>query len=218
MIYKPSRWSVCKQVVKNAYSWMRGSFVMHKLAQPVVTIFGGTRPRKEDPFVEQAYALAYLLAKNNYAVLTGGGPGMMQAANCGAAQARHDGAKGITLGIGVRGIDASFKNPCAKVYNASSFFVRKWLLTNYSCGFIIFPGGIGTADELFDTLNIMKHRVLSRVPMVLIGTEYWQPLIDWLSNSGVKDGFIKPEYLDAFYVTDSLEEAFQIIDENTKGR
>lgn len=208
---KPTIWQVISGSCSGMFSLIRGMRLLRKMDHRIVTIYGGTRPHHDDPFVAQAYAMAYLLAKNNYAVLTGGGPGMMQSANCGAAQARKDGARGTTLGIGVTGIDITFKNPCAPVINMPSFPARKWLMNRYSCAFIVFPGGIGTADEFFDTLNLMKHHRLPHAPVILMGQDYWKPLVTWLQERAVKECFIKPEYLDTVHVTDSLDEAYRLI-------
>ena len=93
----------------------------------------------------------------------------------------------------------------------SYFFLRKWLLIRYSLAFVVFPGGVGTVDELFELLNFMKHDKVPKLPVILIGTNYWQPIIDWLHTRAFKHGFVKQYQLDLITVTDDLDEAFEIV-------
>jgi len=135
----------------------------------------------------------------------------MVAANCGAAETRKKGEKAQTLGIAVSGIDEDFMNPCADTLFVNYFFMRKWLLIRYSVGFIIFPGGVGTMDELFDLLNMMKHHRVPPLPVVLIGVEYWQPLVKWFKESALKGGLIDERLTELFVVTDDIDEAYDLL-------
>ena len=167
----------------------------------------------ESLLAEQASTLSYRLASEGCAILSGGGPGLMQAANCGAykaAQEKADGKK-RTLGIGVDDLDPSFKNGCGSPFiRAPYFFVRKWLLVNYTEAFVIFPGGIGTVDELFEVLNLMKIGTLPVRPIVLVGTTFWEPLISWIKYSTTL-GYIPERCDDMLIITDDIEEAFKRI-------
>ena len=182
---------------------MRGLYVLSKLPYPMVTIFGGTHAPLDENHAKQAAQLAALCARNNISVITGGGPGIMQAANCAA--------KGKTLGIGLYGVDDDFNNPCTQVIKVNHFYVRRWLLIQYSLGFVIFPGGIGTMNELFDLLNDRKHNKVLAMPIVLVDVAYWSPLIMWFKESALKQGYVDPDYLKLFVVTDDVQEAFNIM-------
>lgn len=182
-----------------------------RMQQPMITIFGGTNLALENPYSKQAFDIAALAIEHGFSIITGGGPGIMEAAHCGAVSNDIKNAKKVTFGIGVEGVDRAYKNPCAEVVNISNLFIRRWLLTDFSVGFIIFPGGIGTAAELFALLDEMKLQKLPIYPVVLIGKAYWQPLLDWYFNEGIKSGYIPAQYADLFIVTDDLNEAFKII-------
>lgn len=207
---KSSAW-LFFDAVRSGIEQIHGAYAITKLQQPIVTIFGGMRAKLNDPFAQQAYQMARLLVEHKITVLTGGGPGIMEAANCGAASVAQD--KGLkatdTLGIAVLGVDEDFDNPCSELYKVRHFFVRKNLLIRYSIGFIVFPGGIGTMDELFEVLNLLKHHRIPPLPVVLIGKEYWSPLLAWFNDSALEGGFIKPEYLEFFTVTDDLNVALE---------
>lgn len=187
-----------------------GSYLISRLEEPIITFFGGTGMPGEDWFSQQAYALAKKCAQANISVISGGGPGIMVAANCGAYDV-HKGKKIQTLGIGVQGVDADFINPCASMLMARHFSVRKLLLIRFASAFVIFPGGIGTADELFDTLNLIKLKRIEKVPVILFGVSFWKPLINWYEQSGMETGLIGPEYKDLFCLTDDINDAFYLI-------
>lgn len=184
-----------------------------KLNKRKITIFGGKHAESDSVYAKNTYDLAAECVKRGMSVLTGGGPGTMEAANCGArSQAQKDAnISSITLGIGVRGVDSSFVNQCAHVVVMSQMFMRQWFLMYYSQGFIIMPGGIGTAEELFELLDLIKLKKINSVPVVLFGIAYWKPMVDWFENSGVAQGFIKPECRNFFIVTDDVQQALDAI-------
>ena len=204
-----------------AFFVVRGIFALASFKMPLVAFFGGKSMPHEGLFAQQASALAHRLAMEGCAILTGGGSGLMQAANCGAQKAtqkKGDG-KARTLGIGVDDLDVSFINVCGSPFiRAPYFFVRKWLLINYTEAFIIFPGGIGTVDELFEVLNLMKVGTLPIRPIVLVGIAFWEPLIAWIKHS-TKLGYIPERCDDMIMVTDDPEEAFKrVIDSIGKNK
>jgi len=206
-------WQLILQGLRNGIQCANGAKQLSRIQQPIVTIFGGKEATREGPYAQQAYAFARLCVSRNMAILTGGGPGIMYSSNCGARDARKDQSKEIphTYAIGVRNVDVDFTNKCSPVLMVDQFSTRKWLLTRYSCAFVIFPGGIGTMDELFEVLNLIKVKHIPQVPIILIGSQYWQQLHTWYMQSGHQEGFILPEYTQLFRITDNLEEALTII-------
>jgi uncharacterized protein (TIGR00730 family) len=198
--------------IKLGFQMMRGARILAKVRMPMVTFFGGREIAQEHPIAQQAYDLAKQLAQQDISVITGGGPGIMHAANCGARAGKIAGNNELnTFGIGVHGIDASFKNECAQMFWVNNFFIRKWLLIRYSLGIVVFPGGFSTLDELFDVLNYMKSNRIPKLPLILIGVDYWQPMIEWFKQAGIASGCITPQELRFFMVTDSLDEAKEVI-------
>ena len=203
--------------IKVGYQLMASFFRLAHVPAPIVTIFGGAKMDKDDEYMKSAHDFAQRLVQSGISVITGGGPGIMIAANCGAARGtrqrgtRQKKEKSRTLGIAVSGIDDDFINPCADVLHVDYFFMRKWLLIRYSVGFVVFPGGIGTMDELFDLLNMIKHGRIPHLPIVLIGVQYWEPIVRWFHDSALKNELIDERLTKLFVVTDSIDEAFDII-------
>lgn len=180
-----------------------------RLRQPLVTIFGGKRVASDTIYYQKAAALAGQFAQNNCSILTGGGPGIMEAALCGAVTVNK---KNGGLGIGVAGVDVEYILECKQdIIFLGDFESRKWLLSHYSIGFVFFPGGYGTLDELLFVINLVKVRKLARKPIVLFGKEFWQPLVDWIIHEPLKEGFIAQEYGDLLIMTDDITVAFNII-------
>jgi uncharacterized protein (TIGR00730 family) len=179
------------------------------LHQPIVTVFGGSNLRQDDPYYAQTKKLAGLIADHEVSIVTGGGPGVMEAALCGALQQK---GAGHVLGIGVRGVDTTFLSIChtATIF-VSRFSIRKVLLVNYSIGFVFCPGGYGTLDELFNVLNLMKVEKVPSYPVVLLGKEYWHGLLDWLMAQPVAHGLILAEKKDLLTIVDTPEEVCKII-------
>jgi len=183
-----------------------------KIEGPFVSVFGGARLPQNHPYASKVQELSARLVKEGISVITGGGPGVMYAANCGA---KEEGS-GKSIGVGVRGLEAERRNPCMDEYfELNYFFARKWMLTRFSETFVIFPGGFGTIDELSEILTLMKTKKLKKVPIVLFGKEYWTPLIKWV-DTGVSHDLISKEYLKLFILTDDLEEVFCIARDECK--
>lgn len=194
-----------------------GIWKVNKISDKLVTICGGTHLKSDSQYMQEAHELAHLLVSNNISVLTGGGPGIMEAASCGSI---HDdspmGAK--TFGITVKGLEEKVVNPCIKDYYVTDeFFVRKWLLINYSLGFVIFPGGFGTLDELAEILTLLQTNKLQKCPVILIGTKYWSNLLKWMDDA-LSYGLITKEHLTFFTVTDDIQVAFKLLMEQSKVR
>jgi uncharacterized protein (TIGR00730 family) len=202
--------AACWHLVKEALQIVHGIWHITGLPTSCITIFGGSRLPQDSPFSSQANDLARTLVEHNFSILTGGGPGIMESANCGAAEA--GGAHRIvTLGFSIYGlIDEKLTNRCvsdkSKHIVLNYFFARKWLLTQYSVGFCVFPGGLGTMDELFDLLNLMITHKLPYAPVVLIGTEYWKAYQTWIVKAH-EHGLIAQEREPHVVITDNINEA-----------
>ena len=191
---------------KVTFQVLYGSWKIAKLSQPVVSIFGGSRFKEDNPYVAEAHDLAGRLMQNNISILTGGGNGIMKGANCGAV--KYAGGKAKSIGIGVRTLNEPRNNCVQEYFELDYFFARKWLLTHYSQAFIIFPGGFGTLDELSEILTLIQTKNLKPVPVILVGTEYWKGFTDWITAEIVSHKLLPEHHLKIFKVTDSLDEAF----------
>lgn len=190
-----------------------GTWRITRLQRPIVSIFGGAQMKPEDIYTHKAHLFANKLADVGISVMTGGGPGIMQAASCGAL---HKKKPLMTIGIGVTEIDES-RNPCVQEYfELANFAARKYLLTHFSIAFVIFPGGFGTLDELAEVLTLIKTKKLPRVPIVLIGKEYWKFFMQWLHEESITHGLITQADFDLFSVTDDLDQALQLVCKSCK--
>ena len=183
------------------------SFEILSKVGPAVTIFGSARTPPTDPFYQAAVTIAKELARNKLAVITGGGPGIMAAANRGAAQ-----AKGKSVGLN---IELPFEQKGNRYTNVPLrfhyFFSRKVCFVKYSVAFIYMPGGFGTLDEFFEVLTLVQTQRIPRFPLILFGRDYWTGLVHWMKAVLVKNKTIKPEDLDLFFITDDTQEAVELI-------
>lgn len=172
-----------------------------------VAIFGSARVTPEDPFYHEATALARKLAESGFAVITGGGPGFMEAANKGAKE-----AGGTSIGCNIELPFEQGMNPYVDVaLNFRYFFVRKTMFVKYSEAFVIFPGGFGTLDELFEALTLIQTGKIQNFPVILFGKQFWSGLLDWVKATLLAERKISVDDLDLLVVTDSVEEAHDII-------
>jgi len=172
-----------------------------------IAIFGSARTRPDDPEYRAAQETAALLAAQGFAVITGGGPGIMEAANRGAFE-----AGGLSIGCN---IELPFEQK-PNAYQTLSltfkyFFVRKMMFVKYSLAFIIFPGGFGTCDELFEALTLIQTRKIRNFPIVLFGSSYWKGMLDWFRAQVLTEGKISEHDMDMFHVTDSPAEVVEIV-------
>lgn len=189
---------------------MYGAWKVMRLSQPIVTIFGGARFSANDRYSHQAAELAHLCMQHGVSVLTGGGAGIMKAAR-GGVMSHTPSKKDYVLNIGVVGLDTGVVPTVGAYIELDYFFARKWLLTNYSQAFAVFPGGFGTLNELSELLMLMRTNMLPRTPIVLIGTEYWTPFMNWLWQEMVVHGTIDSQDCQLFTVTDDVKKAFEIL-------
>jgi len=174
---------------------------------PSVTFFGSSRFTEDNPYYQLARKTAYIFGKEGYTVITGGGPGIMEAANRGAYEA---GTESVGLQIDIP--QEVNKNPyLTKRLLFKHFFVRKVMLIRYSLGYIIFPGGFGTFDELFEALTLMQTKKMYPFPILLFGSEYWKPLEKYMRHVMIEFGTINDDDLGYFQIIDRPEEALDII-------
>ncbi|HZE70600.1 MAG TPA: TIGR00730 family Rossman fold protein [Pyrinomonadaceae bacterium] len=172
-----------------------------------VSIFGSARVLPDQPEYNAARETAALLAREGFAVITGGGPGIMEAANRGAFE-----AGGLSVGCNIELPFEQKSNPyLTRSLKFKYFFVRKMMFVKYSLGFVIFPGGFGTLDELFEALTLIQTRKISNFPIVLFGTRYWKGLLDWTREFALAEGKISREDLDLLHITDSPAQVVQIV-------
>ena len=170
---------------------------------PAVCVFGSARTQPDDPLYATTVALAGQLARAGLAVITGGGPGIMAAANQGAAE-----AGGTSVGLGIELPFESGLNPYVnQPNNFRYFFARKTMFVKYAQGFVVMPGGFGTLDELFESLTLVQTRKVTSFPVVLFGRDYWTGLLDWLRTTALETGTISAGDLDLFTLTDDVDEA-----------
>jgi uncharacterized protein (TIGR00730 family) len=172
-----------------------------------VSVFGSARTPRDHPHYAAGAAIGAALAQAGYAVITGGGPGAMEAANRGASE-----AGGLSVGLGIELPFEQDLNEWVDVGIAFRyFFVRKTMFVKYAQAFVILPGGFGTLDELFEALTLVQTRKVTRFPVILFGTEYWSGLIDWIRNTLAPTGTINAADLDLITVTDDIGEAMAVI-------
>jgi len=191
-----------------------------KLPQPAITIFGGARIKADSKHGKQATELGKMLAGDGFSIITGGGPGIMEAANRGAIEYLNecnidsDKCKKmeISAAVGLIRLNKEEVNPYVQNYIVMEyFFARKWLLVRYAVGFVVFPGGFGTFDELFEVITLIQCNRMAQTPVILIDKHYWQPLMSWIESCVLEYGLIGKEDKDIIRLVDTPEEAFKIL-------
>jgi uncharacterized protein (TIGR00730 family) len=183
------------------------SFEALSRVSPAVTIFGSARMLRTDPYYKTAVALAKGLAKNNLTVITGGGPGIMEAANKGAAF-----GKGRSVGLNIELPLEQKSNPYANIpIHFHYFFARKVCFAKYSIAFVFMPGGFGTLDEFAEITTLVQTQRIPEYPLILFGKKFWRGLLQWMKNNMLKPGYIGPNDLKLVTLTDDPQEAIDII-------
>jgi len=183
-----------------------------KLAKigPCVSVFGSARTPEDNKYYKMAEEVSYLLTQNNYGVITGGGPGIMEAGNRGARR-----GAGISVGLNIELPFEQSSNPYIdedKLIDFEYFFVRKVMFVKYAQGFIALPGGFGTLDELFEALTLIQTKKIGKFPIILMGKEYWEGMIVWIINTMLgEEKNISPEDMDLIQMVDTPQEAVDII-------
>lgn len=179
---------------------------------PAVSIFGSARLKEDSYYYQQAVILSKMLSECGFSIITGGGPGIMEAANRGAKM-----GKGKSVGLNIELPSEQYPNNYLDInLSFRYFFIRKLMFIKYSTAFVIFPGGYGTADELFEAMTLVQTGKIESFPIILFGREYWQGLIDWMKNVPVTKGALSPEDFVFFNVIDKPIEACILLREHYK--
>jgi len=183
---------------------------------PCVSIFGSARTKPTDPYYKLATEVARRIAKEGYGVITGGGPGIMEAGNYGAHL-----EKGTSVGLNIELPFEQYDNPYIdydKNLQFDYFFVRKVMFVKYSQGFVVMPGGFGTLDELFEAITLIQTNKIEKFPIILVGTAFWKGLIDWVKDTLLSEGNISVKDLGLLQMADTPEEVVNHINDFYKGK
>ena len=176
---------------------------------PAISVFGSARTTRDDPMYALAEQVGRALSEAGFAVVTGGGPGIMEAANKGASQ-----NGGMSVGLGIELPFETGMNPYVELgVNFRYFFARKTMFVKYAQGFVVLPGGFGTFDELFEALTLVQTQKVTSFPIILMGGDYWSGLVRWIRDTVVADGKVAEEDLDMFHVSDDVDEVVRIFEE-----
>jgi uncharacterized protein (TIGR00730 family) len=171
---------------------------------PCISIFGSARTPEDHPTYKLTVAISEAIARSGYGIISGGGPGIMEAANRGAQN-----AGGTSVGLNINLPFEQQSNPYIdqdKLIDFQYFFVRKVMFVKYAQGFVVMPGGVGTLDEFFEAFTLLQTSKVAKYPIILVGTSYWNGLIDWIKSTLLAEKNISPEDLDFFVVVDTVEE------------
>ena len=182
---------------------------------PCISIFGSARTKENDPTYQLAVDIAKSISEAGYGVITGGGPGIMEAGNRGAHL-----AGGTSVGLNIELPFEQHDNPYIdgdKSLDFDYFFVRKVMFVKYSQGFVVMPGGFGTLDELFEAITLIQTNKIEKFPIILVGSSFWSGLMEWVKTTMLGGGNISPEDLDLIHTVDTKEEVVEIIDAFYKG-
>ncbi|MDY6905208.1 MAG: TIGR00730 family Rossman fold protein [Thermodesulfobacteriota bacterium] len=194
------------RIFKIIGEFVDGVEALHQIG-PAVSIFGSARLQPDTSVYQKAEKIASLFVEKNFAVITGGGGGIMEAANKGA---REKG--GTSVGLNIRLPFEQKPNDYANIeLEFKYFFVRKVMFVKYALAYIIMPGGFGTLDELFEAVTLIQTRRIKPLPVVLVGSDYWSGLVDWIKAHLLEDGMISPDDLDIFQVLDEPEEIVKYV-------
>jgi uncharacterized protein (TIGR00730 family) len=174
---------------------------------PAISIFGSARTKRDEWPYQTAMKVAEMLARRGFAVISGGGPGVMEAANRGARN-----GKGVSVGLNIQlPLEQKANRYQTKSLTFRHFFARKVMFVKYASGYVIMPGGFGTLDEFFESLTLIQTGKIRKFPVVLLGRKYWEGLIRWMESTLIDERTIDPEDLNMFYLTDSAEDAVEYI-------
>jgi len=214
--FKEKNWNAIKssdswQIFKIMSEFVQGFETMSKIG-PCVSVFGSARTKPDNKYYRQAEEIGYLLTQSGYGVISGGGPGIMEAANKGASR-----GEGKSVGLNIALPFEQSSNPYIdndKLINFDYFFVRKVMFVKYAQGFIVLPGGVGTLDELFEAITLIQTQKIGKFPIVLVGKSYWEGLLGWIKEVMLaKEQNISTEDLDLINVVDTPVEAVDIIND-----
>lgn len=204
-------WAIFKIMGEFVYGFEKMSAI-----GPCVSIFGSARTKPGDAYYELAVNVAQSVSEAGYGIITGGGPGIMEAGNKGASL-----ADGTSVGLNIDLPFEQHNNPYIdsdKSLDFDYFFVRKVMFVKYSQGFVVMPGGFGTLDELFESITLIQTNKIHKFPIILVGSKFWGGLMNWIQDTMLEAGTISPGDLDLIRLVDSPREVVEIIDDFYKGR
>jgi uncharacterized protein (TIGR00730 family) len=191
------------EAARIAEEFRAGFEIVDTVPKPAVTIFGSARVREDNPIYEHARAAARLFAQSGFTVVTGGGPGVMEAANRGAKE-----AGGVSVGFNIELPHEQHENRYLDIgHSFQHFYARKTMLVKAAEGFVMFPGGFGTLDEMFEALTLIQTGKVLHFPVVLVGRRYWSDLLDWIGDELLDHGMISRDDVRLLYLTDDPAEA-----------
>ncbi len=209
MSYQEETWRIFRIMAE----FVEGFETLSKIG-PCVTVFGSARTPCNDKYYKTAVDMAKIAVQNNYGVITGGGPGIMEAANKGASE-----AGGISIGLNIQLPYEQEPNPFIKtLLNFKYFFCRKVMFLKYTSAVIVFPGGYGTLDEMFETLTLIQTQKISHLPLILMGKDYWNGCVEWLKEALLGREYIEKTDLRLFNIVNNPVEAIQIVNTFYKRR
>ncbi|KDN83332.1 TIGR00730 family Rossman fold protein [Kitasatospora cheerisanensis] len=199
------------RVLRITSEFVEGFGALAKLPT-AISVFGSARTKPGTPEYQAGVEIGRALAEAGYAVITGGGPGAMEAANKGATE-----AGGLSVGLGIElPFEQGLNEYVDLGLNFRYFFVRKTMFVKYAQGFVVLPGGLGTLDELFEALTLVQTKKVTRFPVILFGSAYWGGLVEWLKSTLVAEGKANPQDLDLFHVTDDVADVLKVLEEARK--
>jgi len=178
--------------------------------EPCISIFGSARTPKEHPSYQLTVEIAKAIAHSGYGIISGGGPGIMEAANKGAKE-----ANGVSVGLNISLPREQYDNPYIdqdKLIDFQYFFVRKVMFVKYAQGFVVMPGGLGTLDELFEALTLIQTEKVTKFPVILVGRSYWKGLVGWIKDTLLKEKNISSDDIELFDVVDTVEEVMECLE------
>jgi uncharacterized protein (TIGR00730 family) len=194
-------------VARIAGEFQEGFLAVERIGRPAVSVFGSARVGEQHPAYRRAREVGRRLAEAGFAVVTGGGPGVMEAANRGARE-----GGGLSVGFNIELPQEQHSNPYIDVgLTFRHFYARKTMFVKAAEGFVIFPGGFGTLDELFESLTLIQTGKVLHFPVVLFDTGYWRPLVDWIERRPLAEGMVSPEDVALLLLTDAASEAVETI-------
>jgi hypothetical protein len=195
------------QAERIGQEFLQGFLAVERIGGPAITVFGSARVTEDDPVYAQARDMGRRLVEAGFAVVTGGGPGVMEAANRGARE-----GGGVSVGFNIELPHEQFQNAYLDIsLTFDHFYARKTMFVKAAEGYVIFPGGFGTLDELFEALTLIQTGKVLHFPVVLFDADYWATLLDWVRGRLLPEGMISPEDLELLTVTDDLDEAVQVL-------
>jgi uncharacterized protein (TIGR00730 family) len=197
-----------------AAEFREGFETVDRIEKPAVTIFGSARVREGDPPYDDARAVAHLFAEKGWSIVTGGGPGVMEAANRGARE-----GGGLSVGFNIQLPHEQRSNPYLDIsLTFRHFYVRKTMFVKAAEGFVVFPGGFGTVDEMFEALTLIQTGKVDHFPVVLYGKDYWDGMMSWIRDKPLYEEKISPEDLDLVTITSDIDEACDAITRHHRSR